>query len=110
MSIDRRRHTRLNMTRPCKVVVRSAQRFLAARTSNVSVTGALIEVLADRPINVGEIVDVAISWNDAPIVRSSDLVAAEVTRALIGPSGTQTIGVRFATQNSASEPQLARVA
>ncbi|MBX9736643.1 MAG: PilZ domain-containing protein [Phycisphaerales bacterium] len=109
MSIDRRRHARLNMTRPCKVVVRSAQRFLAARTTNVSVTGALIEVLADRPLSVGEVIDVAISWNDAPIVRSSELVTAEITRALVGPSGTQTIGVRFASQG-AGENQLSRVA
>ncbi|MBL0871104.1 MAG: PilZ domain-containing protein [Phycisphaerales bacterium] len=100
-SADRRRNVRLDVERPCKVVIPAAGRSVSARTSNVSVTGALLRVDSPRLLNPGETVRLAICWTNAPIVREDQLVAARVVRALGIQGEAQTVAVEFA--NSASQ-------
>lgn len=108
---DRRRHVRLDVERPCKVVIPAARRALCAHTSNVSVTGALLRVDSPRLLNPGETVRLAISWTNAPIVREDQLVFARVVRALGIVGEAQTVAVEFAQshQQTADSP-LAQVA
>jgi hypothetical protein len=108
---DRRRHVRLDVDRPCKVVVPTARRALSARTSNVSVTGALLRVDSPRLLNPGETLRLAISWSNTPIVREDQLVFARVVRALGIQGEAQTVAVEFAQSNQqAVDAPLAQVA
>lgn len=110
-SADRRRHVRLDVERPCKVVFPAGRRSLSARTSNVSVTGALLRVDSPRLLSPGETIRLAISWTNAPIIREDQLVSARVVRALGIHGEAQTVAVEFAqsSQQTVDTP-LAQVA
>jgi hypothetical protein len=73
----------------------STQRYESAVTTNVSVGGALMEIAAGREFSAGEELLIAIAWNDAAVVRSNEMIRAEVVRSLRGPSGRQMVALRF---------------
>ena len=55
MTTDKRAHKRFAVERPGKVFRRSTYQYLAARSRDLSLGGALLEVESDRPITAGEI-------------------------------------------------------
>jgi hypothetical protein len=95
MRSDRRQHARIAVSRPCKMLRVSTQRYESAVTTNVSVGGALMEIAAGREFSAGEELLIAIAWNDAAVVRSNEMIRAEVVRSLRGPSGRQMVALRF---------------
>lgn len=108
MSAERRSNARLQVQRPCKVIVNASRRFVPALTRNVSVSGAMLDVQSPRLLSPGEEIGVAVAWNDAPVVRASQIMSARVVRALLGPGGVQTVAVAFVAAGAGT--QLAAVA
>lgn len=95
---DRRNHKRFDVARQGKVFRRLTQQFAPITTRNLSFGGALLEVAADRPFVVGEIIDVGVAFNDSPVVNSQNLVHSVVIRVdpPASPESTrQTIAVRY---------------
>lgn len=96
---ERRAFPRFQVARPCKVFHRNSQRYLAARTTDVSAYGALLRVDAPRPLQAGEELDVAVAWEEQPLLARESLMRATVVR--LGPSmiadadRCQTVAVRF---------------
>ncbi|MBS0190755.1 MAG: PilZ domain-containing protein [Phycisphaerales bacterium] len=92
---DRRRHTRMYVRKPCKVLHKPSGQFLVANTHDFSVGGAMIWLEPGRSLNAGDEIDVIVGWNASAIVRQDSSVAATVLRALPMDGGRQAIAVRF---------------
>ena len=97
---DRRRHKRFDVARHGKLFRRLTQQYASITTRNLSYSGALIEVAADRPFNVGELIDLGICFNRsaAVVVNSQALLRGIVTRVEPSPAPDntrQTIAVRY---------------
>lgn len=92
---ERRRNKRFSVARPGKAFRRSTQQYAPITSRNLSVGGALLEVQTQRPIGVGELVDVAIAFRERPVLQSESLVSAIVTRAEPVQDGRQTVAVRY---------------
>ncbi len=93
---DRRQHARTPIDRPCKVYHRASRQYLAARTCDLSSSGALIRVDSARPINPGDELDVFIAWGKKPVVNSGELVPATVVRVAASLERHQAVAVQFA--------------
>lgn len=94
---ERRAFPRLRISRACKVFRPNTQRYLAARTSDVSAYGALLHVDTPRLLQPGEELQIAVAWHDQPVLAGESLVLAHVVR-LGQPSlsdGGQTVAVKF---------------
>jgi hypothetical protein len=72
------------LARPAKVYHHGSRQYLPARTVDYSPTGALVEILHDRPISPGEQVDVLIAWTSRTLLTAADHVPARVVRAIRG--------------------------
>lgn len=92
---ERRLHARQNVTRPCTLFRRRTQRFVAARTRDVSAGGALLEIEAARPLVEGETLDVGIAWTSSPLLSESCLVEAKIVRVVQRDDTHQLVAVRF---------------
>ena len=92
---DRRAHHRQAIERPCKVFRRDTQRYVAARTCDVSAGGAMLEVQSSRPVVAGERIDVGVAWSRSPILLEDALIEARVVRVTRIDANRQTIGIRF---------------
>lgn len=97
---ERREHVRLDVARPCKVFRPGPNRFEAAQTTNVSVGGALIEVISSRPISAGEMIDVGVAWSSQAVLRSGSLVRGRVVRVSNAGPGRQGVAVRFVSRGA----------
>ncbi len=99
---DRRAHPRLPVLRPARLVRGDSPiggRLTFARTSDVSVGGALIEIAATRPFSAGDAVLVAI-LGDSVVIDPRAMAEAVVVRVeQIGP-GRQRVAVRFDTERA----------
>jgi hypothetical protein len=102
MRFERRAHPRLPILRPARLVrdggvISGGLTF--ARTTDVSLGGALIEIAAPRSFNPGEAVRVAI-LADSVVIDPRAMADATVVRVEnIGP-GRQRVAVRYACQQS----------
>lgn len=92
---DRRAHSRSAVALGCKVVARSASRYLTARTTDVSAGGALVEIETTRPLEPGERLDIGVCWSGSGILRTRDLVEATVVRTTPGIGDRQRVAVAF---------------
>ncbi|MEC9372544.1 MAG: PilZ domain-containing protein [Planctomycetota bacterium] len=104
---ERRRSERQVIVRPGKVFLRTALRYVPATTSNVSAGGALLCVDRSRPIRAGELVEIAIDWNQAAIVRQDELSPARVVRVTPMDCHHQAVAVAFERPASAALSQAA---
>lgn len=96
---DRRSHARLEIARPCKVYLRGAGRYAAARTHDVSVGGALLDVQLDRTLGVGDTLDIGVAWTQSAVLKSEQLVPCRVVRVRDNSDRkTQTIAVTFVSR------------
>ncbi|HZW09171.1 MAG TPA: PilZ domain-containing protein [Phycisphaerales bacterium] len=95
IQLERRRHERRPVERACKLIHPSSLRYLAARTRDLSSGGALLELPAERPLAVGDRVDVLVDWDSRGLVSRGSTVGATVVR--VGDSGPerQSVGVEF---------------
>lgn len=96
---ERRAFPRHRITRPCKVFHPGTQRFLPARTSDVSAYGALLRIDSPRTLQAGEALDIAVAWDGEPLLPEGALMRATVVRlgpaTLADSNRTQTVAVRF---------------
>ena len=100
-SQERRKHRRFHVERPGKVFRRTSQQFAAARSCDLSFSGALLEVESARPFNIGEIVDLGLAMSGGSVVPASCLVQAIVVRATAIDEARHTIAVRYINSGAA---------
>jgi hypothetical protein len=99
-----RRHTpRLLMDRRAKVYCPLTRRFYAARTLDVSRTGAMISVTTPRTLRVGDEIEVAIAWNDRAVIPQSAMVKGIIMRVAARIGDHQALGIQFADEISLHE-------
>lgn len=100
LRFERRSHPRIRLSRPVRVVRGESPSGLSfARTTDVSVGGALIEIATPRPFAIGESVRVAVLAEHA-VIDPRSLAEATIIRAEpIGP-GRQRIAVCYASQQA----------
>lgn len=90
---DRRRHARAESDNPAKIFHRGSWRYIAARTRDLSEGGALLELPADRPVAVGDMVDVAIGRSGVGVLKNDEFVWARVVRVTPSSRGTSLAAV-----------------
>jgi hypothetical protein len=95
MSIERRRHERRPVERACKLIHPATLRYLAARTRDLSCGGALLELPHDRPLVVGDRIDVLVDWDSRGLVSRGAMLAATVVRLDERDPEHQRVGVEF---------------
>ncbi len=96
LRFDRRAHPRLPVLRPARLVrdEQSVGGLTFARTMDVSVGGALIEIAASRPFNAGEAVRVAI-LGDSVVIDPRTMAEAVIVRVELAGPGRQRVAVKF---------------
>lgn len=96
---ERRAFPRHRITRACKVFHPGTQKFLPARTTDVSAYGALLRVDSPRTLQPGEPLDIAVAWDGESILPHDRLMRAIVIRQgpgrLADAERSQTVAVRF---------------
>ena len=97
---DRRRFRRTTVHRTGKVYLRSALRFLPVRALDVSLGGLLLEIKSDRPLRVGEPIDVLIADTGRAILAADDTVEARIAHVRTMPDGVQRVGLAFAREGA----------
>lgn len=97
---DRRRFRRTTVNRTGKVYLRSALRYLPIRAIDVSLGGLLLEVKSDRPLRVGEPIDVLIADNTRAILGPEDTVEARIAHVRAMPNGSQRVGLSFVREGA----------
>lgn len=102
LRFDRRVHPRLPVLRPARLVrdglpVGSGLTF--ARTSDVSIGGALIEIATPRPFNAGESVRVAI-LGDSVVIDPRSMADAVIVRVEQAGPGRQRVAVKFDSERA----------
>lgn len=99
-SLDRRRFRRTSVNRAGKVFVRRALRYLPVRALDVSLGGLLIEVKSDRPLMVGEPLDVIIGDGSQAVVDGDDVIEARIAHVKVDDDGSQRVGLAFAQEGA----------
>ncbi|MEK6702192.1 MAG: PilZ domain-containing protein [Planctomycetota bacterium] len=84
---DRRRHSRTSIARDAKLFHRASWAYITCRTVDASSRGLLVQIKSDRPLAVGDIVDAAVGWTGAPVVRADEFINARVVRIDTTPDG-----------------------
>ncbi len=92
--VERRRHTRWTLERPCKVRRASSITFEPARTVNVAPGGARIVVMGEKSYVIGDRVEMAVAWDSEPVVSRENLLIGRVVRVNLSESG-QTLAIQF---------------
>lgn len=93
---ERRETPRLVIDRPAKVYCPLTRRYHAARTLDVSRTGAMISITTPRTLRAGDELDLAIAWNDRAVIPQSSMVRVRITRIAACIGDHQAVGVQFA--------------
>ncbi len=94
-TIDRRRHERHDVEKPCKVYDPASRRFAPGRTKNISRAGALVTIQWARPLSAGDPIDIVIAWSPRPLLPADSMVRARVARTLASTGEVQVIAVEF---------------
>jgi hypothetical protein len=81
------------LDRPAKVFHRGTWRYIAGRTKDVSDGGVLLELPADRPLAVGDMVDVALGRPGVGVLKGDEFVWAKVVRVSATGRGTNLAAV-----------------
>lgn len=97
---DRRRFRRSPVNRAGKVYIRRALRYLPVRAVDVSLGGLLLEIKTERPLMIGEPLDVIIGDGHSAIMDADDVVEARIAHVRVGEDGTQHVGLAFAHEGA----------
>ena len=106
-AIERRRHQRHSTVRACKIRDRRTLLFAPGRTSDLSVSGALLRVDRVRPFAPGDEIDVVVAWDNGAIVTGDSMIRATVRRVVPMDYHHQAVAVQFeqaAKQHAGLEP------
>jgi hypothetical protein len=91
---DRRRHTRWALVRACKLRRASSLAFEAARTRDVSPSGARLVTIGNKQYTVGDRIELAVAWSDEAVVNQDSLIVGRIVRTSPAESG-QTLAIEF---------------
>lgn len=92
---DRRRHRRFKVERPGKVFRRSTQKYVSARSADLSFTGALLEVESERAFQIGEIIDIGLALTNKAVMPATDLIRGIVVRTTQLDAHRQSVAIRY---------------
>ncbi|MEM8834427.1 MAG: PilZ domain-containing protein [Planctomycetota bacterium] len=92
---ERRRFPRQLATKPCRIRFENLPSLDRGETRDVSSGGALIRVGGDRPLRVGDEIDVVIVWRDDALVPLASMTPALVRRVSRDDEERQLVGVEF---------------
>lgn len=98
--MDRRRFRRSPVNRTGKVYIRRALRYLPVRAVDVSLGGLLLEIKSERPLMIGEPLEVVIGDGRSAVVGTDDVVEARIAHVRVGDDGTQHVGLAFAHEGA----------
>jgi c-di-GMP-binding flagellar brake protein YcgR len=96
IDFDRRQSPRVALRRPCKVFNPRSGRYGSGSTCDVSTGGMLLRL--ERPLNIeiGDRLYVGVAQKRRQtLLRSSEMIEAEVVRALTSATGETLLGIRF---------------
>jgi len=99
-NMDRRRFRRSPVNRAGKVYIRRALRYLPVRAVDVSLGGLLLEIKSERPLMIGEPLEVIIGDGSSAVVDTDDVVEARIAHVRQGEDGTQRVGLAFAHEGA----------
>ena len=97
---DRRRHERVPLVRRGKLRAPGWVRFAPFDTANISISGVLLSVDAALPLKAGDHIELAIAFDDEPILVSEHAVRAIVRRVTPINHATQAIGIEFGEEGA----------
>ena len=93
---DRRQSPRIALRRPCKVFNPRSGRYASGSTCDVSTGGMLLRLERAIHIEVGDRLYVGVAQKRRQaLLRSSEMLEAEVVRTLAGASGGAMVALRF---------------
>ncbi len=101
MTIDRRRHPRLNAVRPAKVFLPEALRFAPAQTTDISQSGALLCVDRARTLAPGDMIEVLVPPPGAAMAEAKNMTPARVVRVTPVDHFQQAVAVEYASMAKA---------
>lgn len=93
--IERRRHERRVLERGCKVLHARSLRYMAAQTRDLSPGGALLDLASERPLSVGDRIELLVDWDGHGVGARSAMVGATIVRVGERPDRRQRVGVAF---------------
>lgn len=108
--IERRRHTRQLVTKPCKVRDGRTARFIVGETTDVSEGGALIRLCRTRPLSVGDELHVVVTATSRVVIRERDMIRGRIRRVLQMEDNTQAVAVEFVREHVGHMPEPLAVA
>ncbi len=94
-SREKRASPRMKISRSAKVYSPLTRRYYAASTIDMSRGGAMISVSSPRTLKPGDLVEIAIAWDDRVLIPQSSMMKAEVTHVVARMGEHQAVGVRF---------------
>jgi c-di-GMP-binding flagellar brake protein YcgR len=109
-SIERRRHERNIVVRPCKVRDRRSLLFSPGQTHDISDGGMLVKVDSARAFSPGDEIELAVAWNHDPVLASEGMVKARVRRVFPIDYHHQAIALEFDRSGIAATGGLAKAA
>lgn len=94
-SIERRRHERNIVVRPCKLRDRRNLLFSPGQTHDISEGGVLLKVDTARTFSPGDEVELAVAWNHDPVLSSEGMFKARVRRVFPIDYHHQAVALEF---------------
>lgn len=98
---ERREHNRQPMVRLCKVRDRRTASFAPGQIADYSLGGALIRIDRARPFGPGDEIDLAVAWDDKPIVSAESLIRARIRRVTPIDHHHQAVAIEFVREAAA---------
>lgn len=94
---ERRVTERIEIARPCKVYVPRMEKYFHGVTWNISECGVLIQLGRPITLELGQRVYVGIATKRRDgLLKSSEMIPAEVSRSFKTPSDSTAVALRFA--------------
>lgn len=79
---ERRKAPRFDLDAPAKVRLFESPRYQLATVVNLSSTGAMLKLHRQSPLRAGEIIELGLPTNDAPVIRQNAMPRAQVVRSV----------------------------
>lgn len=96
-ALDRRRHPRQAVSRPCKVRY-AGVRYAPGVTHDLSGGGALVTIHTARRLRPGDELELGIAWAGSALIPERAMTRCAVVRALEAEDGRVTLALRFAPE------------
>ncbi len=92
---ERRIFPRRFVILPAKMFHHGRGDYVGGVTSNVSISGALLCIDREKNVCVNDVLDVAIDWDDSPVLREEKMKRARIVRVTPMDFHHQAVAVQF---------------